>query len=66
LMSEKIEAEARDLRLEIGKLRKAEEALEGLALVDPGEQARLGQVREQIRERTSRLADLQLGNLARR
>jgi hypothetical protein len=52
------EARARELRLELEKLAKAEGTLEGLALVDAAEQARLGQVREAIRERGVRLAEL--------
>jgi hypothetical protein len=54
------ERDARELRLEIGKLRESEKALEGLILVDPGEEYRLGLVREALRERTSRLTDLSL------
>ena len=52
------ERSARELRLELEKLRESEKALEGRALDDPGEELLLEQVRQAMRERISRLADL--------
>lgn len=55
------EEEARDLRLEVGKLSRASNVLEGLAVVgDPWAETRLGQVNAAIKEKTGRLAELAL------
>lgn len=58
--AEQREREAAGLRADVGHLSKAHEVLKGLALVDPAEEHRLGQVEAAIKEKTGRLAELAL------